>query len=1026
MYIPSLKIILLPVPARRLVLLLFLFVYWQEVAVAERLSFRHYGISEGLTNNRVLAIHQDAKGYLWFATYEGLSRFDGYRFFNYSLRDGLGHPLINDITEDGNGHLWFATNGGGVSRLLDDPYDAAHLPTRESTRIGPKFVSFRLADTSASNRVNKVMFDAAGNLWCGTDDGIYRAAADSVAAGTPQFEPLPVDVGVAGSFGAALVDQQGRVWFSTEKGLLEVAGDQILRYEDEPSKGGPGAMAKDDRGNLFAAIGAEIFEFVSPSSASARGAWRKLPFTLKSGNYIITMIADDAGTLWIGTGNGLVKYRDERQSLYGSAQGLSNERAQSLCQDRDGNLWIGTWDSGVYKLANEMIVSFAQEEGLVNNVHKIVEGHDGRIITCLYPGGFGQVIEGKIVPIPRSRRPPFDRVGSRILQVRDGQWWIATEMVAGGGLFRFRESTLQLKRGERLLSADEVGRHWFSVIYEDPEGTIWVAAGSDLYRFDPARRAPPFFERLAPEFPLAERVQPEPTPSRHGVRSLIGDGSGSLWIGDMYMLAKYGNGKLTMLEPTDGLPETDPRTFFMDHRGWLWIGLRFKGVSVTTDPADEHPRFVNYSTENGLVSDTVWSITEDDAGRLYFGTERGLDRLDLATGRIRHFTKADGLAGDHVNFCMKDSHGYVWVATTTGISRLDPRAERTNSQAPPVYLSHVQIAGEDVPMAETGASSMAQSELQASRNNLLIQYTGIDFHDAHQLRYQYELEGVDSDWSAPTEQMAVNYARLAPGAYRFLVRAVNEDGMTSLQPAVLQFRILPPFWQRGWFILIAMAATCLLTYALYRYRVARLIELERVRTRIASDLHDDIGANLSLLAGVSEMLNQQARVREPQMSDWLSMMASVSRRSVDAMSDIVWAVNPNKDHLRDLVQRMRRFANDAFAAHNMEYRFETPSMAQDVKLGAEMRREIFLIFKEAVNNTARHSGCTYAEAALTVERGWLMLEVRDDGCGFDPAQVDSGEGLASMGQRAKKLGGTLTVTSHLGGGASIRLKAPLQ
>jgi signal transduction histidine kinase len=328
-------------------------------------------------------------------------------------------------------------------------------------------------------------------------------------------------------------------------------------------------------------------------------------------------------------------------------------------------------------------------------------------------------------------------------------------------------------------------------------------------------------------------------------------------------------------------------------------------------------------------------------------------------------------------------------------------------------------------MTETGTNTMTQSDLPASRNNLLIQYTGIDFHDAHQLRYQYELEGVDADWSAPTEQMAVNYARLAPGVYRFLVRAVNEDGLTSLQPAVLQFRILPPLWQRWWFILVSITAACLLAYAIYRYRVARLIELERVRTRIASDLHDDIGANLSLLAGLSEMLNQQAQVREPQMSEWLSVMASVSRRSVDAMSDIVWAVNPNKDHLRDLVQRMRRFASDAFTAHNMEYRFETPGTAQDVKLGAEMRREVFLVFKEAVNNTARHSGCTHAAAVLAVERGWLTLEVRDDGCGFDPTRADSGEGLVSMGQRARKLGGTLTVLSHPGG-TSIKLKVPLQ
>src|SRR5262245_51977186 len=143
---------------------------WLETALAQQLSIRHYGVSEGLPNNRVTAIHQDAKGYVWFATYEGLSRFDGYRFINYSTRDGLGHSIINGIAEDSNGYLWIATNGGGVSRLLDDPSDAARLSPSESTTGRRKFVSFRLADSLASNRVNKVMFDAAGNLWCGTDD----------------------------------------------------------------------------------------------------------------------------------------------------------------------------------------------------------------------------------------------------------------------------------------------------------------------------------------------------------------------------------------------------------------------------------------------------------------------------------------------------------------------------------------------------------------------------------------------------------------------------------------------------------------------------------------------------------------------------------------------------------------------------------------------------------------------------------------------------------------------------------------
>jgi hypothetical protein len=236
-----------------------------------------------------------------------------------------------------------------------------------------------------------------------------------------------------------------------------------------------------------------------------------------------------------------------------------------------------------------------------------------------------------MVPIPKSRRPPFDRIpGGRILQDRDGQWWIGTELEPRGGLFRFREATLQLKHGERLISTDEFGGTWLSVICQDPEGTVWAAAGSNLFRFAPARRTPPFFERIALQLPPAQRLQPSPTADRHSIRLLIGTGSGILWIGDLYMLAKYVNGKVTVLEPTDGLPETDPRAFFIDHRGWLWIGLRYRGVSMTTEPGAEHPHFVNYSTLNGLASDTVWCITEDGRGSHVF-------RHGARPGSARHY-----------------------------------------------------------------------------------------------------------------------------------------------------------------------------------------------------------------------------------------------------------------------------------------------------------------------------------------------------------------------------------------------------
>ncbi len=192
-------------------------------------------------------------------------------------------------------------------------------------------------------------------------------------------------------------------------------------------------------------------------------------------------------------------------------------------------------------------------------------------------------------------------------------------------------------------------------------------------------------------------------------------------------------------------------------------------------------------------------------------------------------------------------------------------------------------------------------------------------------------------------------------------------------------------------MLLALAVVMLAVYSLYRYRVARLLELERVRTRIASDLHDDIGSNLSLIAGLSEMLRQQARQVDAQIAERLAVIANASRQSVEAMGDIVWAVNPKRDNVIDLAHRMRRFANDSLTARDIEFHLDAPGANHNVKINAEVRREVFLVFKEGINNIARHSGCRIAKASLRIERGQIILELKDDGRGFVAGQADQGQ-----------------------------------
>ena len=292
------------------------------------------------------------------------------------------------------------------------------------------------------------------------------------------------------------------------------------------------------------------------------------------------------------------------------------------------------------------------------------------------------------------------------------------------------------------------------------------------------------------------------------------------------------------------------------------------------------------------------------------------------------------------------------------------------------------------------------------------------------MRYQYKLEGANTDWSQPTEQRTVNFASLAPGKYTFMVRAINSEGDASSTPAIVRFTILPHFWQRWWFILLVVLTTGLMIYAFYRYRTQRLIELERVRTRIATDLHDEIGSNLSLIAMMGEAARRRAS-HDSQMAGWLSTIAGTSRETVDAISDIVWAVNPGKDRLLDLTQRMRRVAEDLLSSRDVALSFNAPGKADDMALDAETRREVFMIFKEGLNNIVRHSHCTRVAIDFRVEAGRLWLSLSDNGKGFDTHATVAGNGLANMCRRAERVKGRLEIDSKAADGTTVRLSVPV-
>jgi ligand-binding sensor domain-containing protein/two-component sensor histidine kinase len=1005
----------------------------------ERLPIRIYTTADGLAQNAINRIVRDSRGFLWFCTDDGLSRYDGYTFTNYGVEQGLPGGRVRDLLETSEGEYWVATFSG-LCRFNPqgrpsptDQEDNLRTPNDSRPTVDdPMFVLFRPNDTAS---VNVLLEDRTGAVWCGAERGLFRLEQEGGKWRLRSVEiGLPRDV-ENGRFVRALVeDGQGALWVGAGSGLYRRWRDG--RTERYTSRHGlPAneilALLTDPDGQLWVGTRKGVFQIVlEPVSRQPRIA---RVYTENNGlpnQNARSLFQSSTGQLWVGTSTALFEFVPHAGPhgapfhRYTSELGLSSLFVQALAEDRDGNLWIGT-DNGALKLARNGFTTYTAADGLgESRVSSVFESRAGEIgiMTIFASETPVSSLEGKRFRAIRPRVPRhiayFGWGWQQLtLQDRDGQWWLPT----GQGLVRYPkvDHVAQLATTPPIaiyttrdgLASDDVFR-----LYEDARGDIWIAT------FSEARSGITRWERATETLHHYGEADGLP-PATQTAHAFGEDRAGSLWIGfGANALVRFRNGRFRLFTPEHGLPAGRIDDLHLDHTGRLWVGSTRGGLARLDDPTAEQPRFIAYTTAQGLSSNTINCITEDRYGRLYVGTARGLDRLDPATGRVKPFTAADGLISGEVLVSFRDRKDDLWFGGKDGLARLSPQPDPPQAP-PPVLITGLRIGGETQRISALGETDIAAVELGPNRNQIQIDFVALGFSPGAGLRYQYKLEGGSGDWSQLADQRTVNFASLAAGRYRFLVRAVNADGVMSEPPASFTFRVLPPVWQRGWFILLALGLAGVAGYSGYRFRLAQRLKVERVRTRIATDLHDDIGANLSLIAMASEVA--RARENDPQMSETLSLIAGTSRELVDAMGDIVWAVNPDRDHLIDLTKRMRRFASDVFSASGIALRFEAPTDDRSVRLGAETRREVLLIFKEAVNNIARHSQCSRAEIEIVPRSGRLVMKLSDNGRGFDTARGFDGNGLVNMQQRAGRLGGQLEVTSRKGHGTTVVLETPL-
>ena len=1045
------------------VILLFPLLTW-----AEQLPVRTYITADGLPRDAATHIEQDSRGFIWIVAGDGISRFDGYNFTNYTTDNGLPDRRVNDLLETRAGVYWIATDSGlcrfnpkGVSATRGGEIVAAQKG-ESGAQPEPMFVVYNPPNGQKATAFNALLEDETGAIWCATSEGLYRLEVSANGGAQFHFVDLGPPAESEGEKRATAItkDRKGFLWIGTGGGTLyRLAPDgRVERYAEErglpqlpptDDSGAVQALVEDDDGNIWIGTrGAGLYRLVAKPDT--------LPLTarvygIKDGlasSWITALYQTHDGKLWVATIRGLCLFapasnpHEPSFRVYKAQNGICDYDVWDVTEDRDGNMWVAS-QCGATKVVRNGFTGYGLADGLgTPYINSIFENRDGELFVINSAevlsamGNIGRRINrfdgGRFTSVAPNLPPFIDYHGwgwgQTITQDHLGEWWIPT----GNRLYRFPK----VKRIEQLASVKPKAvydvRDGLPVgevfrVYEDSRGDVWAATTGR--RFGLLR-----WERATNRF--HDYTEATGAPPGTDFTAFGEDRAGNLWIGTAEGggLLRYSTaGGFKRFTVQDGVPPGWIIWLYADHAGRLWIGSQLGGLNRIDDPTADTLRVVKYTTADGLSSNNVRSITEDEWGRIYAGTGHGVDRLDPETRSLKHFTVADGLPKGTIVIAFRDRQGALWFGSQFGLSRFAP--ERQESSTPPsVYITGLRVVGVGRRISELGELSLQPLALASNQNQVSVDFVGLGASLGEDLRYQYRLEGADRDWSAPTIERTVNYGNLSPGKYRFLARAISGDQQMSAAPAGFPFTIAAPVWQRWWFLSLAALALTLIAYALYRYRVARLLAVANMRARIATDLHDDIGSGLSRMAILSEVVKRQVGDTAARQSvPMLTEIADSARVLVGSMRDIVWAIDPYHDDLSNVVVRIRQFASDVLEPQKIKFDLQAPLELEKVKLNPEQRRHLFLIFKEAINNISRHADCTSVSLDITVSHNRLIAEIRDDGRGFSdvsPTEAANGRagghGLENMQSRAAQLGGHLSVDSSPGRGTCVKLTIPLR
>ncbi len=957
-----------PVNTLILIILLFLPVRLS----AQGMPFQNYSIQSGLSQSVVTSLLQDSGGYVWIGTEFGLNRFNRYEFEQFFEEDGLSHNGIVTLHEDRDGRLLVGTQAGLVQ------FEDGRFVTLPGTEL-LEFI-----------QVNAIFMDDQGALWVGTETaGLYVFFQDS-------FVTMTESTGLSSNEIRAINQMpDGQILVATRDGVSLIYGG-IIRKTWNKDNG-----LSENRSRDILVFSDNTFWVATRDGISifANGQFRYLSTSDGLIDPRVTALEHDGfGGVWISTEGGVSHYRNGVFRNYTDSNGLSNNIVNGLMVDTEGNQWFGTYGGGVDMLPGEKFTHYRVNEGLLSNMITSFEQDDqGNIWIGTFGGGISVIRDQEVINYTISDGLNDNRVYT-LHKTSDGTLYAGTQ----NGISRFENGGFVDDR-----MSDQLPEGRVRTILEVPNGDIYVGTyGGGIIQFRNGRRIRIWDTASG----LTDNI----------IMKIIRRDDGSIWAatyGGVNIIEPDGSTRSITVE--QGILQNSILSIMEDQDDCIWIGS-FAGLTKI-----DGNTIRNYSTAQGLQNRVVYFIGQDESGMMWLGTVDGLIRFDRRidldradpnrvrdTIKFKRYTIESGLTSNEMNSnaVFTDSDGNLWMGSVAGVTQFRWRLDRVVDQGPKVHIERIRLFDGYVDVNRNNT-------FRHDQNFLGFEFIGLSYSNPTEVLYEYRLNGIDADWRKTTERV-VRYTTLPDGEFRFQVRARNADGYWSPEIASITITIAPPFWKSWWFILIMVVGVFLTAGFLYNYyRISRLVDLERIRIRIASDLHDDVGASLTEIALNADFL--QATQKDSKVGESLKQIGDMSRRIVTTMDDIVWSIDARNDTFGDLLDRMQDYATNVLAPTGIEPIFHFGGFDSTKIIPLEIRQNVYLIFKEAVNNAAKHAKATRIEITFNRTEHNFELVIADNGVGMPEHVRVGGHGLKNMKLRAARIHAHLEFEQH--DGLTIRL-----